>query len=89
VDNVTVSLPSGWKVTSPPQPFVLDPGGLLHYELSGKQESDALHIHRQLTIGGILYPANNYSALRDFFSTAKADDEQQIILQAPASSGGN
>jgi hypothetical protein len=89
VDNVTVSLPSGWKATSLPQPIVLDPGGLLHYELSGKQESDALHIHRQLTIGGILYPANNYSALRDFFSTAKADDEQQIILQAPASSGGN
>jgi hypothetical protein len=88
VDDITVQLPAGVLAGTLPPPQVLDPGGLLKYEISAKQEGNSLHVHRKLVVGGILYPAGQYSEIRKFFSTAKSNDEQQLVLQAP-SSGNN
>jgi hypothetical protein len=85
VDDITVQLPAGVKADTLPPPQVLDPGGLLKYEISAKQEGNSLQVHRKLVVGGILYPAGSYSEIRKFFSTAKSNDEQQLVLQAPSS----
>jgi hypothetical protein len=84
-DDITVQLPAGWKVETLPKPQVVDPGGQLHYEIAAKQDGNALHLQRSLTVGGILYPVNYYGGVRTFFSSAKGDDEQQIVLQANGS----
>jgi hypothetical protein len=84
-DDITIQIPNGWRVETLPKPLVLDPGGHLHYEITAKQEGGTLHIQRSLTVGGILYPADSYSGVRGFFASAKANDEQQLVLQATAS----
>jgi hypothetical protein len=85
VDDITIQMPAGVQAGTLPAPQVLDPGGQLRYEISAKQEGNSLHVHRQLVVGGILYPAGSYSAIRHFFSAAKSNDEQQLVLQATAS----
>jgi hypothetical protein len=88
VDDIAIQLPTGVQASSLPAPQVLDPGGQLKYEISVKKEGSVLHVQRRLTVGGIIYPVAYYSAIRQFFSTAKSNDEQQLVLQAP-SSGNN
>jgi uncharacterized protein DUF3857 len=85
-DDITLQLPHGWHAESLPAPDVLEPGGQLRYEISAKQEGDALHVQRKLAVGGILYPVDSYGAVRKFFGAAKEGDEKQLVLQtAPAS----
>ena len=88
-DDVTLQLPSGWQLEKLPASQTVDPGGKLRFEISAKQEADSIHIQRRLVVGNIVYEVPFYSELRQFFSTTKANDEQQIILQAAASSGRN
>jgi hypothetical protein len=85
VDDIMIQLPVGAKADSLPPPQVLDPGGSLKYEISAKQDGNSLQVHRKLVVGGILYPAGSYSEIRKFFATAKSNDEQQLVLQAPSS----
>ena len=85
VDDITVKLPEGWQAGAFPSPKVLDPGGQLKYQISVKQESSSLHVQRRLTVGGILYPVDSYSAIRQFFAAVKSNDEQQLVLQATPS----
>ncbi len=87
VDDITIQLPAGVQASTVPPPQVLDPGGKLKYQISAKQEGTSLHVQRKLVVGGILYPVNSYSEIRKFFSTAKSNDEQQVVLQAPGSGG--
>ncbi|HEV3218747.1 MAG TPA: DUF3857 domain-containing protein [Candidatus Acidoferrales bacterium] len=88
VDDITIQLPAGWQAGTLPAPQVVDPGGQLKYEISAKQEGNSLRVQRRLVVGGIIYPLDSYSAVRKFFSTAKSNDEQQLVLQA-AASGNN
>jgi hypothetical protein len=85
-DDITIQVPSGWRAESLPAPDVIDPGGQLRYEISAKQEGDALHVQRKLVVGGILYPVDSYNAVRKFFSAAKQGDEKQVVLQTVPSS---
>jgi hypothetical protein len=86
-DDITLQVPQGWHAESLPAPAVLSPGGQLRYEISAKQEGDALHLQRKLVVGGILYPADSYGAVRKFFGSAKEGDETQLVLQtAPPAS---
>lgn len=88
-DDITIQLPEGWRADKLPAPQVREPGDKLSYQITAKLEGSAIHIQSKLIVGSIHYPVESYSNLRGFFSTAKADDEQQIVLQASASSGGN
>ena len=85
-DDITVQVPQGWHAESLPEPAVINPGGQLRYEISAKQEGDSLHVQRKLIVGGIIYPADSYGAVRRFFGGAKEGDEKQVVLQAASSS---
>jgi hypothetical protein len=82
-------LPSGFHAETLPAPLTVEPGGELRYSISAKQEADAIHVQRRLVVGAILYPVSSYSGLRHFFSTAKADDEQQLVLQTTTTANHN
>ncbi len=88
-DDITVQLPPGWHIEKLPPPQTADPGGKLKFEISAKIEGESVHIQRRLTVGNIVFEVPYYPELRQFFSTAKGYDEQQIILQTAASSGRN
>jgi hypothetical protein len=86
-DDITIQVPKGWHAESLPDPDVINPGGNLRYEISAKQEGDALHVQRKLIVGGILYPIDSYNAVRRFFGNAKEGDEKQLVLQTTPPSG--
>jgi hypothetical protein len=81
VDDITIQLPPGWKVEALPKNPPLDPGGQLHYDLTATQDGDTIHLHRNLTVGALLYPVSSYPALRHFFGQAKEGDDQELVLQ--------
>jgi hypothetical protein len=87
-DDITVRLPQMLRVETIPVAQNVDPGGGLHYEISAKQEGDTIHFQRKLVVGGILYQVGYYGGIRKFFGTAKADDDQQAVLQPQAVAAG-
>jgi hypothetical protein len=88
-DDFTIQLPAGWLPSTLPSPQATSPGGGFHFEIAAKQEGSAIHIHRHLVVGGMLFSADSYSEIRNFFHFAKSSDDQQLVLQAPASTSLN
>ena len=88
IDDITVELPAGWKMTSLPAP---DKQGnqAIAYNLKLEDDKGKLHITRTLSIGVLLMDAKYYSALRDFYQTVRTGDEQQIVLQPGTATASN
>jgi hypothetical protein len=88
IDDITVELPAGWKMTSLPAP---DKQGnqAIAYNLKLEDDKGKLHIMRTLSIGVLLMDAKYYSALRDFYQVVRTGDEQQIVLQPGTATASN
>ena len=78
-DDVTITLPSGWKVDSLPKPRGLDLKGLT-YKAGAEAQGQTLHLTRQIDLGLVLVNVNSYPAIRNFYQTVRAGDEEQIIV---------
>jgi hypothetical protein len=83
VDDVTIQLPEGWKVTSLP-PAQSQPGKVVNYTLKVENDKDKLRLARLLDIDFLLVTSNSYGALRGFFQAVRSGDEAQIVLQPEA-----
>ncbi len=88
IDDITVELPAGWKVTSLPAP---DKQGnqKIAYTLKLENDNGKLHISRNLTIDVLMMESQYYSALRGFYQIVRTGDEQQVILQPGVATAGN
>ncbi len=88
IDDLTVKLPAGWKVTSLP---AADKQGneVIAYNLKLENDKGKLHIVRTLSIGVLLMDAKYYSALRNFYQGVRTGDEQQIVLQPGTATASN
>lgn len=79
-DEVKMKLPSGavaeLKPTNTEIPLRQDADFKANYEVSG----NVYHASRQETMAGILYPATDYPALREFFQEITAQDQSQLVL---------
>ena len=78
-DEVTVTLPQGWKVDSIPKPGVLDLKGLI-YKATAETQGQTLRLTRQIDLGVILVDLKFYPAIRNFYQTVRAGDDQQIVV---------
>jgi hypothetical protein len=80
VDDITVELPPGWKVSSLPaeQNHI---SKVIGYTLKVQNENGKLHIQRMLDIGVLLVEKQYYGTLRNFFQAVRTGDEAQIVLQ--------
>jgi hypothetical protein len=82
LDEVTLQVPEGYKVESVPEPRKQEfPFG--KYEISRKAEGNVLRLERRLVIDRYLIPLEYYSALRFFYDSVRAGDEEQVVLKAP------
>jgi hypothetical protein len=81
IDDITIQLPMGCQPSGIPPPRNLNPGGGLHFEISAKQENTTIRIQRKLVVGGMLFSAEIYPEIRNFFHTTKSSDDQQFVLQ--------
>ncbi len=82
-DDVTIALPSGWTVSSVPQPTDRD-AKAAEYILKVDDKKTEIHIARSVRSDLFLVPQANYVALRGFFQAVRNGDDQQIVLQPSA-----
>ncbi|HET7871265.1 MAG TPA: DUF3857 domain-containing protein [Terriglobales bacterium] len=88
IDDITVTLPQGWQISSVPQEANLA-NNVLGYWAKAEKAKDSMHLTRKLHIGLILLDSKNYPALRDFFHSVRQGDEQQIVLLPSATNAAN
>jgi hypothetical protein len=83
-DDFTIQLPTNMQAATIPTPKLYNLANEFHYDISAKQEGNALHVQRKINVNGVLYPVDSYRDIRSFYSLAKSYDEQQIVLQSAA-----
>jgi uncharacterized protein DUF3857/transglutaminase superfamily protein len=80
LDDITLQLPLALHAASLPATQVRT-NGLGFYEISSENQGASLRLVRKMGVSGILYPAQSYAAIRNFFNQVRAGDEQQIVLE--------
>jgi len=79
-DEITVTLPVGWKVASVPAP-VNRGGKVIGYILKADNDQAVLRITRTLHDEIVWLDKDKYGALQSFFQEVRTGDEQQVVLQ--------
>ncbi len=54
------------------------------YEINCEAQGRTLRLRRELEVKYFLFPVSYYVALRGFYSSVRAGDEDQVMLQAVA-----
>jgi len=80
VDDVSISLPIGWQVSSLPAPQDKD-SKVIHYVLKADNDKSTVHLKRQFSVDLLLLDPKYYPALRNFFQLVRTGDEEQVVLQ--------
>jgi hypothetical protein len=88
LDDLKLSLPSGFKPESVPPAAAVKPGPV-SYEIAVDSKGDQVEVKRHLVINAIAFPATSYPAFRTFFNSVKTDDDAQIVLQSAQSAKNN
>lgn len=88
MDDITIELPPGWQASSVPAPQKVD-AHIIVYTMQAESGKGTLHLTRTLSVDFLELEAKYYQALRNFFQTVRAGDEQQIVLQPGAATAGN
>jgi len=88
IDDITIELPLGWKVSSLAKPVDQDVKAAA-YTMKSEDNSGSLHVTRVLRSDLVMVPAGSYGALRAFFQVVRTGDEEQVVLQPGSSSAGN
>jgi hypothetical protein len=88
VDDVTIDLPLGWKVSNLPKPGEVD-AKLLVYSMKAEDSNGTLHLERHLKKDVLMLEPKYYPAVRHFYEGVRTGDEQQIVLQPIAGGAGN
>ena len=84
-DDVAISLPAGWQVSSLP-PAMNQDGRVVLYSLKAENEKGIVRLTRKLNVDLLLLDPKYYAALRNFFQVVRTGDEAQIVLQPGAAS---
>jgi hypothetical protein len=88
MDDVTISLPLGWQVSSLPPARNQDAKAAL-YTLKAESDKNTLHLSRKLKVDLLLLDQKYYAALRNFFQVVRSGDEEQVVLQPVGASASN
>jgi hypothetical protein len=79
VDEVSVRLPDGWQVSGLPPAQDTGPRSC-SYHLKVENLNGNIHWMRQLTVDGVLFKLEYYTALRNFFQMVRSGDGQQVVV---------
>jgi hypothetical protein len=88
VDDITIELPLGWKLSSLAKPVDQDVKAAA-YGMKAEEKAGSLHLMRNLRSDLFMVPKENYPALRAFFQLVRTGDEEQVVLQPGSSAAGN
>ncbi len=87
-DEVTIELPSGWKVDSVPT-GQSNEGHVVGYTLQVENDHNTLHVKRKFSMDFLLLEPKYYGPLRSFFQTIRTGDDAQIVLLPGATAAAN
>lgn len=79
LDDVTIYLPEGWRVSSLP-PAKNDVQPIIGYISKVTSENGFLHLSRKFSTDILIIDSKYYSALQNFYRMVRTSDEQQIVL---------
>lgn len=88
IDDITFELPLGWQVSSIPKPEKMN-GQIVAYALNVANDKGTLHVTRDLDMQILMLDVKYYAALRNFYQTVRAGDDEQIVLQPGTTSATN
>ena len=80
VDDVSISLPLGWQVSSLPAARDQD-SKVVRYVLKAENDKSTVRLNRHLSVDLLLLDSKYYPALRNFFQLVRTGDEEQVVLQ--------
>ena len=80
VDDINISLPLGWKISSLPRAENQD-AKLIVYTFNVENNKGTLHLGRKLSVDAMLLDVTSYGTLRSFFQSVRTVDEEQVVLQ--------
>jgi hypothetical protein len=87
-DDLSISLPEGWKVSSLPSAQNQDAHVVL-YSLKAENDKGTIRITRKINVDLLLVDQKYYPSLRNFYQVVRSGDEQQIVLQPGTASASN
>jgi len=87
-DDVNITLPAGWQVSSVPSPRVQDAKAAL-YSLTVENNKQTVHVNRKMNIDLVILESKYYPALRNFFQLVRTGDDEQVVLQPGAAAASN
>ena len=79
LDDITITLPSGWDASDFPQPRNTDLKGVV-FQIAAEKKNDSLHVSRRLAVNAELFELKYYGLLHTFFQTVRSGDDQQVVL---------
>ncbi|HKQ88774.1 MAG TPA: DUF3857 domain-containing protein [Candidatus Acidoferrales bacterium] len=79
-DDLVFQTPLGFSVQSLPPAQDVNRGAVV-YSISASKQPSGVEVKRHMAVNGILFGKDAYPAIRAFFSTAKTDDDAQVLLQ--------
>jgi len=88
VDDLTIELPLGWKVSSLPKPANTD-AKVIQYTMKVENNNGTLHVERRMKSDLISLDQKFYAALRNFYEVVRTTDEEQIVLQPVSAAASN
>jgi hypothetical protein len=87
-DNITVTLPQGWKMDSELKPINQDAKAVA-YTFSVESKPGSVHLQRSIRTDIFMVAADKYSILRSFFQFVRTADDQQVVLVPGAAVAAN
>jgi hypothetical protein len=88
MDDVTIELPAGWKVSGVPTPQAVDIHAVA-YNLKVENNNGTVHVVRKLSFDFMLVDKKDYAALRAFFQGVRNSDDGQVLVQPGPDSASN
>jgi transglutaminase-like putative cysteine protease len=88
VDDVTIELPEGWRISSVP-PANNEDQKIIAYSSKVENDKGVLHISRKFTTDVIFLDTKYYPALQDFYRMIRTSDEQQVVLLPGTANASN
>jgi hypothetical protein len=86
-DSVTIKLPSAFDIESLPKDteFTIPQKAL--YRAKFTRQADTMGATRIMVVGDILYPADEYPQLKDFYQKVNAKDKEPAVLELTRAPG--
>jgi hypothetical protein len=89
IDEIHISLPPGISVESLPPNDSVRLEYAMYESKQNMEPSGTIVAMRNMIMGGMAFPKENYKEIKTFYDKVSTDDGQQVLLKAVAHAEGN